>query len=50
MSSFTVELSVTSPVPEWGVDFRLAVEQAVAFLGDRVVFLDGRQTTFHLIK
>ncbi|MDH4196614.1 MAG: aminopeptidase P family protein [Candidatus Aminicenantes bacterium] len=50
MSCFTAEMSITSPVPEWGVEFRMALEQAVAFLGDRVVFLDGRQTTFHLIK
>jgi len=51
MSSFTAEMSVTSPVAEWrGQDFRLPLEQAVVFLGDRVVFLDGRQTAFHLIK
>jgi Xaa-Pro aminopeptidase len=51
MSCFTCELSVTSPVPEWGgADFRLPLEQAVVFTGDRVVFLDGRQTAFHLIK
>ncbi len=51
MSCFTVELSVTGPVPEWGgAEFRVPLEQAVAFLGDRVVYLDGRQTSFHLIK
>ncbi|MCK5650750.1 MAG: M24 family metallopeptidase [Gemmatimonadetes bacterium] len=51
MSAFTVELSVTMPVPEWGgADFRLPLEQDVAFLGDRTVFLDGRQTSFHLIR
>ena len=51
MSAFTVELSVTMPVPEWGgQDFRLPLEQDVVFLGDRPVFLDGRQTSFHLIR
>ena len=51
MSAFTVELSVTMPVPEWGgQDFRLPLEQDVVFLGDRAVFLDGRQTSFHLIR
>ncbi len=51
MSAFTVELSVTMPVPEWGgQDFRLPLEQDVVFLGDRAVFLDGRQTEFHLIR
>lgn len=51
MSAFTAEMSVTSPVPEWGgQDFRLPLEQDVVFMGDRAVFLDGRQTAFHLIK
>jgi len=50
MSCFTCELSVTSPLAEFGGDFRLPLEQAVVFTGDRVVFLDGRQTAFHLIR
>ncbi|MFH1575146.1 MAG: M24 family metallopeptidase, partial [Acidobacteriota bacterium] len=51
MSCFTAELSITMPVPEWGgQDFRLPLEQDVVFLGERTVFLDGRQTRFHLIK
>jgi hypothetical protein len=51
LSGFTVELSVTGPVPEWGgMDFRLPLEQDIIFLGDRAVFLDGRQTRFHLIR
>jgi hypothetical protein len=51
LSGFTVELSVTGPVPEWdGIDFRLPLEQDIIFLGDRAVFLDGRQTQFHLIR
>jgi Xaa-Pro aminopeptidase len=49
-SVFTVELSVTGPVPEWGVDFRVPIEQDVAFTGEKAVFLDGRQTAFHLIR
>jgi Xaa-Pro aminopeptidase len=51
MSTFTVELSVTGPVPEWGgIDFRVPLEQDVLFNGAGTVFLDGRQTAFHLIK
>lgn len=51
MSSFTVELSVTAPVPEWaGMDFRLPLEQDIVYLGDRTIFLDGRQTQYHLVK
>ncbi|UCG86570.1 MAG: M24 family metallopeptidase [Gemmatimonadota bacterium] len=51
MSGFTVELSVTGTVPEWGdQEFRLPLEQDVVFLGDRTVYLDGRQTRFHVIR
>jgi len=51
MSCFTAEMSVTMPVPEWGnQDFRLPLEQDVLFTGARTLFLDGRQTRFHLIK
>jgi Xaa-Pro aminopeptidase len=50
-SCFTAEMSVTTRVPEWGgVDFRLPLEQDVAFMKDGVHFLDGRQTAFHLIR
>jgi Xaa-Pro aminopeptidase len=50
MSTFVVELSVTGPVPEWGMDFRIPLEQDILFDGERTHFLAGRQTAFHLIK
>ncbi|MCJ7486650.1 MAG: aminopeptidase P family protein [Candidatus Aminicenantes bacterium] len=50
MSTFVVELSVTGPVPEWGADFRVPLEQDILFDGERAFFLAGRQTAFHLIK
>ncbi len=50
-SCFTAELSVTMPVREWhGQELRLSLEQDVVFTGERVYFLDGRQTRFHIIK
>ena len=50
-SCFVAELSVTVPIPEWGgKDFRLPLEQDIAFTREGVIFLDGRQTKFHLIK
>jgi hypothetical protein len=50
-SVFTVELSVAGPVPEWGgADFRVPLEQDIVFTGERPIFLDGRQTAFHLIR
>ncbi|OGD18552.1 MAG: hypothetical protein A2Y70_04185 [Candidatus Aminicenantes bacterium RBG_13_64_14] len=51
MSTFTAEMSVTGPVPEWGgADFRVPLEQDILFDGQRAFFLAGRQTAFHLIK
>jgi Xaa-Pro aminopeptidase len=50
-SCFTAEMSVTAPVPEWGgQEFRLPLEQDVAFTRDGIQFLGGRQTRFHLIR
>jgi Xaa-Pro aminopeptidase len=51
MSCFTAEMSATMPIPEWGgQDFRLPLEQDIVFTGERAIFLDGRQTKFHLIR
>ena len=50
MSAFVVELSVTGPMPEWGVDFRVPLEQDIVFDGERTHYLAGRQTAFHLIR
>ena len=50
MSTFMAELSVTGPVPEWGADFRLPLEQDILFDGERAFFLAGRQTAFHLVR
>ena len=50
MSTFTAEMSVTGPVAEWGVDFRVPLEMDVLFDGEKVVILAGRQTAFHLIR
>ena len=50
MSTFTAEMSVTGPVPEWGVDVRIPLEQDILFDGERAFFLAGRQTAFHLVR
>jgi Xaa-Pro aminopeptidase len=50
-SVFTVELSATGPMPDWGLaEMRVPIEQDVVFTGEKVAFLDGRQTAFHLIR
>jgi hypothetical protein len=50
-STFTAELSVTCPVPEWGgKELRMSLEQVVAFTPKGTYFLDGRQTSFYIVK
>ncbi len=52
---YTVELSVTCPIPEWGgQEIPIMLEQDAVFMdasfaGENVIFLDGRQTEFHLV-
>ncbi len=49
-SCFTMALSVTGPVPEWGgQELRLALEEDVVFDRAGCRPLDGRQTEFHLV-
>lgn len=47
---YTVELSVTCPVAEWqNQEVTFALEQDAAFLPSGASYLDGRQTTLHLV-
>lgn len=48
---FAIELSVTCPINEWeGQEVRIALEQNAAFTKEGLIYLDGRQTKFHIIK
>jgi Xaa-Pro aminopeptidase len=50
-TAWSIELNVRAAVPEWGgqeIEFRL--EEDAFFDGERVHYLDGRQTEFHLIR
>jgi Xaa-Pro aminopeptidase len=49
-TAWSIELSAKSIVPEWNgqeVEFRL--EEDAFFDGSKVIYLDGRQSSFHLI-
>jgi len=49
-NSFTMELSITGPLPEWGgQEVRMALEEDVVFTREGCRPLDGRQTEFHLV-
>jgi len=48
---FSIELSVTCPIPEWdGQEVRMGLEQNAAFTKEGIIYIDGRQTEFHIIK
>jgi Xaa-Pro aminopeptidase len=48
--TFTMELSVAGPLPEWDdQEIRLGLEEDVVFNGDWCRPLDGRQTAFYLV-
>jgi hypothetical protein len=50
-SCYAAELSVAMPVPELeGQVFTLPLEQIVYFSDKGTVFLDGRQTSFHIVR
>ena len=48
---YAMELDTKTVVPEWENQLvRIVLEQTIAFIEDKVVFLGGRQTDFYLIK
>lgn len=47
---YSLELNCKVDVPEWDMSFNLGLETDVMFTGDKVHFLAGRQTQFHLVK
>ena len=50
-SSFTMELSIAAPVPEWdGQEVRLGCEEDVVFTRDGCRPIDGRQSAFYLVN
>ncbi|MFQ6071043.1 MAG: M24 family metallopeptidase [Candidatus Aminicenantales bacterium] len=49
-TAYSIELNVQVPVPEWGKKVRIALEQDAVFTKKDIVFLDGRQTSLHIIR
>jgi Xaa-Pro aminopeptidase len=48
---YAIELNARVPIPEWNNQIvRIALEQDAVFTSTGVHYLDGRQTTFHIIK
>jgi Xaa-Pro aminopeptidase len=48
-TAHSIELYAATEVPAWGGTVRIKLEEDAFFDGERVRFIDGRQTAFHLI-
>ena len=49
-TAFSIELNAAIFVPEWNKEIRIMLEEDAFFDGDKVEYIDGRQTDFHLIR
>lgn len=50
-TAWSIELSAITPVPEWGGQkVRIMLEEDAFFDGENVSYIDGRQTSFHLVE
>jgi len=51
MTAYAIEGNVKAPVPEWdGQNVQIKLEQTALFDGERVLYLAGRQTRWHLVR
>jgi hypothetical protein len=51
MTAYAIEGNVKAPVPEWnGQLVQVKLEQSALFDGERVIYLAGRQTEWHLVQ
>ena len=48
-TAYSIELNAASFVEEWNKEIRIMLEEDAFFDGEKVTYLDGRQTEFHLI-
>jgi len=49
-TAYSIELNAASFVPKWGKEIRIMLEEDAFFDGDKVQYISGRQTEFHLIE
>ncbi|GAB3286721.1 M24 family metallopeptidase [Parahaliea aestuarii] len=48
-TAYSIELNAATYIPEWDKEIPIKLEEDAFFDGDTVEYLDGRQTSFHLI-
>ncbi len=49
-TAYSIELNAASFIEPWGKEVRIMLEENAFFDGNKVTYMDGRQTQFHLIK
>jgi Xaa-Pro aminopeptidase len=49
-TAYSIELNAATFIAEWNLEIRIMLEEEAYFDGENVIYLDGRQTAFHLIK
>lgn len=49
-TAYSIELNAATFIEEWGKEIRIMLEENAYFDGEKVEYMDGRQTTFHLVK
>ena len=51
MTAYAIEGNIKAPVPEWdGQYVQIKLEQSALFDGERVQYLAGRQTRWHVVR
>jgi Xaa-Pro aminopeptidase len=49
-TAYSVELNAATFVVQWGKEVRIMLEEHAFFDGEKVSYMDGRQTEFHLVN
>ncbi len=50
-TGYAIEGNISTQIPEWNNQWiQIKLEQSAVFNGDKVIYLAGRQTTWHLIR
>ncbi|MFT6086115.1 MAG: Xaa-Pro aminopeptidase [Glaciecola sp.] len=49
-TAYSVELNAATFVVQWGKEVRIMLEENAFFDGEKVSYMDGRQTEFHLVN
>ena len=49
-TAYSIELNAATQIDEWGKEIRIMLEEEAFFDGEKVWYIDGRQTELILIK